>query len=323
MQNLALIIPLKNEEASIDSLIASIRNQSLQPSEIILVDGGSTDQTLTRLRKLFTGDAHAKIIEAGPAMPGKGRNIGAASTECEWIAYTDGGIRLDKFWLEKLVTKAMDDPATGIVYGNFSPETHSFFAKCAAIAYVPPARPGSIRANFIASCLLKKDVWMKAGGFPDWRAAEDLIFMENVKKSGAVSATAPDALVYWQLRPDIISTFKRFDLYSKYNVWAGRQAFWHYGVARQYLVAAVAALLAIFYSPFWLLALPLWMAVRVFKRVIAHRHEFKGSTLLNPGLWLMVMVILLTIDLATFTGWLKAIFKKAPTLEPATLKTTS
>ena len=80
MQSLALIIPLKNEEASIDSLIASIRSQSLQPAEIILVDGGSTDHTLARLREIFTGDAQAKIIEAGPAMPGKGRNIGAAAT---------------------------------------------------------------------------------------------------------------------------------------------------------------------------------------------------------------------------------------------------
>ena len=316
MQSLALIIPLKNEEASIDSLIASIRNQSLQPAEIILVDGGSTDHTLLRLRDLFTGDPQGRIIEAGAAMPGKGRNIGAQATQCEWIAYTDGGIRLDKFWLENLVTKALDDPAIDIVYGNFSPEINSFFAKCATIAYVPPALPGAIRSNFIASSLLKKAVWERVGGFPDWRAAEDLIFMENVKKSGAISTTAPDALVYWQLRPGIISTFRRFDLYSKYNVWAGRQAYWHYGVVRQYLVVAIAILLAIFHSSYWLLALPLWMAVRVFKRLIAHRHEFGLSTLLNPALWFMVMVILLVIDFATLSGWIKAIFKKAPALEP-------
>ena len=53
----------------------------------------------------------------------------------------------------------------------------------------------TIRSNFIASTLLKKELWAKAGGFPDWRAAEDLIFMENVNKSGAVSTTAPDAMV--------------------------------------------------------------------------------------------------------------------------------
>lgn len=315
MKSLALVIPLKNEEASIDSLIASIRNQSLQPAEIILVDGGSTDRTVARLKQLFNGDEQTKIIEAGKAMPGKGRNIGTEATSCEWIAYTDAGIRLDKYWLEKLVTKALDNPDADVIYGNFNPELNTFFSKCASIAYVPPARQGSIRSNFIASSLVRKAAWKMAGGFPDWRAAEDLIFMENLKKGGAVSINAPDAMVYWQLRPSLGSTYSRFDLYSKYNVWAGRQAYWHYGVAKQYLVVAGALLLAVFHSIYWLLALPLWMAVRVGKRLIQHRQEIDRNTLLNPACWFMVMLILITLDLATFSGWLKALLRKAPGFE--------
>ena len=50
--NLTLVIPLKNEESSIEILIRSILNQTLQPSEIILVDGGSTDNTVQFAKKL-------------------------------------------------------------------------------------------------------------------------------------------------------------------------------------------------------------------------------------------------------------------------------
>jgi len=308
--NLALVIPLKNEGSTIEILIKSILTQTLQPSEIILVDGGSTDNTVQFAKKISKDDSRFRIIEAGIAMPGKGRNIGVAHAKSEWIAFTDAGICLDKNWLKNLVLAAGKNNETAIIYGNYSPQINSFFDKCATIAYVTPATPGNIRGKFIASCLLKKQVWEKTGGFPDWRATEDLVFMENAEKAGFQVAVAPDAMVYWQLRPGIASTFKRFDLYSKYNVWAGRQAYWHYGVARQYALMAMFVLLGIFHFWYWILLLPLWMAARVVKRIFIHRNEFGLKTLFNPAVFFMVMVITLVIDAATFSGWIKAILQK-------------
>jgi len=315
MQSLALIVPLKNEEPAVETLILSIKNQSYQPDEIILVDGGSTDGTVTRLNELCAGDNRFRIIEAMDAMPGTGRNIGVEAARTEWIAFTDAGIRLDTHWLENLVKETERSPEPGIVYGNYSPEVNGFFEKCATIAYVIPMKSGSIRSKFIASCLLQKTVWKKSGGFPGWRAAEDLVFMENVEKMNTVVATAPSAMVYWKLQPALSSTFRRFDLYSKFNVWAGRQAYWHYGIARQYALMIGVVLLAIFHSIFWLLVLPAWITARVVKRLIAHKGEFGINIFFNPAIFTTVMIILLTIDAATFTGWIKAIFTKQPELK--------
>lgn len=310
MQSLALIIPLKNEESSIETLVRSIRSQTLQPSEIIIVDGGSTDNTISMLRELIIPQDRIRIIEAGSAMPGRGRNIGVEQTNCEWLVFTDAGIKLNNNWLEKLVKAANENAGAAIIYGNYSPQINTFFDKCAAIAYVAPQQPSDIRGKFIASCMLKKEVWEVAGGFPDWRATEDLIFMERAEEQGTVTATAPDALVYWQLRPGLLSTYKRFDLYSKYNVWAGRQAFWHYGVAKQYGVMLLVVLLAVFHSWYWLLLLPLWIAARTAKRIISHRFEFGWKPLFNPATFLLVMIITLAIDAATFSGWIKALLQK-------------
>ena len=44
---------------------------------------------------------------------------------------------------------------------------------------------------------------------------------------------APKAMVHWQLRPNLKETFRKFVLYSKHNVLAGRQRYWHYGIVRQ------------------------------------------------------------------------------------------
>ena len=75
-------------------MIDTIKEQSYQPAEIILVDGGSTDNTVALAKQLTAGKPAFRIIEAGRAMPGKGRNIGAATANCAWIAFTDAGIKL-------------------------------------------------------------------------------------------------------------------------------------------------------------------------------------------------------------------------------------
>jgi hypothetical protein len=159
--------------------------------------------------------------------------------------------------------------------------------------------------------MIKKEVWETTGGFPDWRAAEDLAFMEKAEKAGYISVTASYALVHWQLRQGIISTFKRFDLYSKWNVWAGKQAAWHYGVARQYVVMLVPILLAIFHSLYWLILLPAWILARAAKRIWIHRYEFGVSNLFNPAMIFTVALLTLVIDAATFSGWIKAIKNKS------------
>jgi|CXWL01.1.fsa_nt_gi glycosyltransferase involved in cell wall biosynthesis len=308
--DVSLVIPVFNESKTIADLIASIKAQTFQPDEVILVDGGSTDNTVEIINKLTGDSQYFRIIKAGRAMPGRGRNIGAEKADTEWIAFTDAGIKLDLNWLEYLVKKAEENPMATIIYGNYAPQINSFFDKCAAITYVPGVRQGLIRGKSIVSCLLKKKVWEKAGGFPDWRATEDLVFMEKAEAAGYQVGEVPEAMAWWELRPNLYSTFKKFDLYSKYNVWVGRQAYWHYGVARQYALMSVFVLLGIFHHWYWLLILPLWMAARVAKRIFIHRNQFGLKTLFNPAVFFMVMLITLVIDAATFSGWLKAIFQK-------------
>lgn len=307
MIGLSLVIPLKNEESSVEILIDSIVKQSYQPAEIILVDGGSTDNTVALIRKLTGTDNRFLLIEAGPASPGKGRNIGAGKATSEWIAFTDAGICLDRDWLKNLVNKAEEEPSADIVYGNFSPQVNNFFEKCATITYVRPLKEGKIRDRFIASSLLRKKVWEQIDGFPDWRATEDLVFMDRAEQNGFKATNAPAAVVHWQLQPTFASTYKRFDLYSKYNVWSGRQAEWQYPVARQYAMLLLAIMLGIFHSPYWLLVLPVWLMARVGRRIFMHRFQFGIKEIFNPMTYLGVSMITFTMDLGTFTGWIKAV----------------
>jgi len=316
----SLVVPVRDEAMSLSALINSIRSQSFQPDEIILVDGGSRDNTACLARKLAEGDSRFRIIEAGEATPGRGRNAGMAAARNEWIALTDAGIRLEPTWLERLVEAVEQDPDVQVVYGNYEPIADSLFERCAALAYVSPKHEtpsGRMRGPFIASSLLRRSVWQEVGGFPDLRAAEDLIFMERVKERGYKTAWAPSAVVWWQLRPTLGSTFQKFALYSKHNVWAGRQGDWHYGVARAYLIALPFLLLALAQNIWWLVVPALIALARVAKNIWRKREGKSLFRLLDPVQFAGVTVILGAIDLATFAGWAQAILKRNERPRPA------
>lgn len=306
MLPISLVVPIRNEQDSIENLIESIGRQTLQPDEVLLVDGGSTDGTIGIVERLAAADRRIRLIKTDGATPGMGRNIGIAASANEWIALTDAGIRLELDWLERLYREVEAGEGVDFVYGNYAPIIDGLFERCAAVAYVPPMSGEGVRGRSIASCLLRKGVWEKVGGFPDMRAAEDLMFMEAAETVGFKAAFAPKALVHWQLRPDLGSTFSKFVLYSKHNVWAGRQWDWHYGILRQYALLVPFLLLAVLHSPWWLVALPLWLAARTAKRILAHRFEYGLGALVNPLVVAGVMLLITTIDMATFVGWIQA-----------------
>ncbi len=163
----SLIVPIKDESDSIENLIVSINRQVFKPAEVILVDGGSTDDTLEIAENLIEGDSRFKLIRTPEATPGKGRNIGAENARFNWLSFTDASIKLDKQWLEKLVDKVKNNDEIDVVYGNVNPDISNLFEKCAMIAFVSPQKKNSIREQFIASSLVKKDIWKQVGGFPD------------------------------------------------------------------------------------------------------------------------------------------------------------
>jgi glycosyltransferase involved in cell wall biosynthesis len=311
----SVVIPVRNEEKSLPSLVASLQKQTLPPSEVLIVDGGSTDGTLSLAAHLIACDQRFRVIEAGSATPGRGRNVGTAAARYEWIAYTDAGNCAERTWLERLAQEVKRDESVEIVYGNYEPVADTFFERCAALAYVTPKRDGPegrVRGPFIASSLLRRYVWQRVGGFPDLRAAEDLIFMEKVKSQRFKIAWAPTATVWWQLQPTLARTFRKFVLYSRHNVWAGRQQYWHYGIARHYAIALVFVALALAHSLWWLMV-PLFGSVARVAKSIWRGREGKGLLwALNPLQFVCVAVIILAIDLATLVGWTEAAWHRPP-----------
>ena len=306
----SIVIPVRDEEHSIRELLDSLLAQTRPPDEIVITDGGSVDATPQIIDEYIRKGAPVRLIRAGAALPGRGRNLGAAQASHEWLAFTDAGIRLANNWLEALTTAAESDDSIDIVYGSWNPVTNTFFKQCAAIAYVPPptSHNGIItRPRFIASTLLRREAWQKVKGFPeDLRSAEDLIFMDRVENAGYRYVFEPRAQVHWDLRPTLWSTFKRFVVYSRNNIRAGLFRQWQSTILVRYGVLVALALAALIIEPRWILfVIALWLLMLAARAAVSIRRNrvcYPASFLQNIARGMMVMPLLAVLDAAAIIG---------------------
>jgi glycosyltransferase involved in cell wall biosynthesis len=307
----SVVVPVRDEEDSIRELLDSLLTQTRPPDEIVITDGGSTDSTPQIIEEYIQNGAPVRLVRAGAALPGRGRNLGAAQASHEWLAFTDAGNRLEHNWLELLVAKAEPDDSIDVVYGSYQPVTDTFFKQCAAIAYVPAPTPHDgvlTRPRFIASTLLRREAWSAVNGFPEeLRSAEDLIFMDRVENAGYRFVFEPRAQVHWDLRPTLRATFKRFVVYSRNNIRAGLFRQWQATILfKYYLVLAVLLALVLIFKPslVWF-AIGAWLFLLMARAAVAIRRNrscYPASFLQNAVRGAMVMSLIAVLDAAAIIG---------------------
>lgn len=306
----SVVVPVRDEEDSIRELLDSLLAQTRPPDEVVITDGGSVDATPQIIEDYIRRGAPVRLIRAGAALPGRGRNLGAAQASFEWLAFTDAGIRLENNWLEALIAKAETSEAIDVVYGSWEPLTNTFFKQCAAIAYVPPpaSQDGvSIRPRSIASALLRREAWQEVNGFPeDLRSAEDLVFMDRLQAAGYKTAFEPRAQVYWDLRPTLWSTFKRFLIYSRNNIRAGLFRQWQSTILFRYAVLLALLIAALIVEPAWAwFPIGAWLLMLVARAAVSikrNRSCYPTSLFQNLLRGAMVMSLLAVLDAAAILG---------------------
>jgi glycosyltransferase involved in cell wall biosynthesis len=309
----SVVIPLYNEALSVGRLLHSLERQSQQPTEVVCVDAGSGDDTVDRIRG-FSGGLRVRLVCRGRLNPGEARNEGVRHAGEDWIAFIDGGTVAEDGWLDTLMSEGAQ--GADVVFGSYEPVCDTFFRRCAALAYVPERSSKGIRGPFVASMLVRRDAFNTVGGFPPYRAAEDLIFVERLRSGAFRLAYAPEAVVHFETAPDVLSTFRRFALYSRVNLDAGRGRYWHYGLGRQYgLVAAMLCGGLVLGGGAWVLTLiPLWFGARVTKAAWKKKGDLPFCVF-RPDHLAGAAGITLVLDLATWVGaarWLVGRLARRP-----------
>jgi glycosyltransferase involved in cell wall biosynthesis len=304
---LSVVATVYNEAATIDRLLDSLAAQARRPDEVVVVDGGSTDDTWARLTaRVALGDLPLVALARPGANISAGRNAAIAAARGSVIACTDAGVRLDSGWLAAL--SAPFAAGAQVVSGFFvaAPETAFETALGATtlpeLGDVDPARflPSSRSVAFL------KRAWSAAGGYPEWLDyCEDLVFDFRLLAVAGPATFAPAARVHFRPRPTLAAFARQYYRYArgdgKANLWPARHAI-RYGT---YGGAALFAGLAWAVGrPAWLWALALglaWMVRVPYRRLLRQWGALTARQRVVAALW--VPVIRVTGDLAKMAGY--------------------
>lgn len=283
---ISLIITILNEAKTIEPLLQSIEIQSTQPDEVVIVDAGSTDNTV-QLIKAWQKQLRLKIrLFHKQGNRAVGRNFAVSKAVGQGIAVTDAGCVLDKHWL-KLITAPLNK--VDAVAGFYRMNTNTLFTQCSAPFVGITSH--NLKKDFLPSSrslAFTKSAWAKAGGYPEnLNYAEDLIFARKLKSNLLFE---PRAIVEWTPPRNLSEFFTAIKNYTRGNIQA---RYWPH--LYKNLLVAMRYLL----FPIMFVLLPVYFLYTTIK----FRHHLRHP--LAPNL---LFVLQLTADMAIITALIQELY---------------
>ncbi len=103
MQLVSIIMPAYNMLHHISHSVHSVLNQTYPHWELIIVNDGSSDQTLSVIEAFSKQDARIKVLDQPNQGVSTARNNGLKRAKGTYITFLDGDDLFDPFYLEKTV----------------------------------------------------------------------------------------------------------------------------------------------------------------------------------------------------------------------------
>ncbi len=284
---ISVIIPIYNEEKVISSCLQSLRNQTYKPIETIIIDDGSTDETL---KIISTLDSPASLAKRGEQLstlkmlhqnhlgPGPARNLGAKFAKGEILVFVDADMTFDKNFIKDLTKPILVAKTIGTFSKNeMVANKNNIWSICWNMnRNVPPDRmlPNNYANKAPVFRAILKTEFEKVGGFDatgeytdDWSLS---------KKLGKKSTVVKDALYYHSNPENLHEVFKQAR-------WIGKNEF----IAGNF-IRRIRSL--IFYS------MPVTIIIALYKSAKNLKAEF--------------IIFKIIYDLAIFISVFKSFFKE-------------
>jgi len=115
--HVSLIIPVYNVEKYLEKCLDSAVNQTLKKIEIIIVNDGSTDGSLTIIESYAKNDPRIQVITQKNGGLSAARNTGIKAASGEYIAFLDSDDYVKKELIEETYNKATKEKVDIVVYG--------------------------------------------------------------------------------------------------------------------------------------------------------------------------------------------------------------
>ena len=206
MLTVSVIIPVLNEEVAVAAAIASAH--AADADEVFVVDGGSTDNTVSVARK------DATLLEAPSAGRSAQQNLGATYATGDVLLFLHADCCLHVDGIRKLKERMQADPT--LVAGCFRQRIDK-----PGFAYSCLEQGNYLRAAVLnwaygdQAIFVRTEVFNAVGQFPQVKFMEDLLIMKVLRKQGRVRVIDSPLLVSarrWERRGILRQTVRNWCL---------------------------------------------------------------------------------------------------------------
>ncbi len=213
----SIIVPVFNRPDEVDELLQSLVGQTLKDFEVVIVEDGSQKPCKDVCDK-YAGRLDVKYFQKNNSGPGQSRNYGAERANGEYLIVLDSDVVLPEGYLKAIDDELEREPADA--FGGPDCAHDSFTETQKAISYSMTSffTTGGIRGGkkkldkFYPRSFnmgIRRDVYMRLGGFSKMRFGEDIDFSIRIFKAGCRCRLFPEAWVWHKRRTDMRKFFRQ------------------------------------------------------------------------------------------------------------------
>jgi glycosyltransferase involved in cell wall biosynthesis len=185
------IVPVRNGSEFLEATLRSILDQTVPVGELIVVDDGSTDDSIAIVRAVAP-EAH--LITQDRGGQAAARNTGASLASGEWLAFCDH----DDMWPQARTAAllAVADAAISYVCGRVMLRMEAGISPSSRVAGVH----GSHVPQLVSSALIRRQLWLDLGGMTqEHDVGEDTDFFLRVRELGITARLIEAPTVEYRL----------------------------------------------------------------------------------------------------------------------------
>jgi glycosyltransferase involved in cell wall biosynthesis len=209
---ISVIIPAYNVESYIETALNSLKHQSFQNFEALIIDDGSTDQTPVKAIRFCNEDKRYRLLKKQNGGLSSARNYGIEQAKGKYIALLDSDDAYAPKKLETHVHILENQPEVGVVYGGSRIMRNDGRLTALTLSGRPIHKDPLIALlykNFVghgSNGIFRRALTDRIGTFDETlRSAEDVDFWLRIAATSAKFWRVPKPLTYYRVRPSGLS----------------------------------------------------------------------------------------------------------------------